>query len=314
MAYFFVQYWTPLVPILENFPMGDVPDGNLPQGNFSATPSGLPSSNPSQPSFGSQDHHDSLKDQQGFPVQSSPQAQLPFHSHLQQQYYPQYQARQNVQPPAHANMSYPQASTRETAFNMASMGNALPDGNFAQGYTQQSSQRFPGRSSTSPGAYQLPQQSPQFLLQPSMTPTAAPSFPVQYSQQYQGTFVHPQQSPGQHTGVNPQFFPNQNFMVQAQQQAQNFYYPSNQYAPQNHIYSASPLRSYPSQFGGRSALPDGGRQTGSEHLSTTSVDSSGLQGRAGTSACKYLGYQTKSNCTYSVSIQRRWTIDTERTS
>jgi hypothetical protein len=195
------------------------------------------------------------REQHGSPSTSQSPSQQ---SQLQQQNFYQQQGRQNFQP-IQSNMASPPVMGRPSPLNMGSVAGALPEINYAQGYVQQSPQRFHGGPANSALAYQL-----QHLAQyPGHSTSGQPSNPpynMQYPQQFQGIYPSGQTSHSQTAqpplGNNPQFFPNQAFMLaqsgqplqqgQQQQQASPYFYQASQYPPQQQIYSGN---AYPAQLG-----------------------------------------------------------------
>ena len=234
MAFVVVQFWGPLPTINEAF-MGDTSTPQ-PLGDFTNVPQGT-QSNASQPSSqGPYSENETRRGPQPLSAQSS------------QIGYPQmqpYSSQQHIQHP------------RPEDFNMAALGNALPDLAY-QGYGQVSSQRYP-QGPASPGMlYQL-QNVPQYAGAPNISPSSA-TYNMTYPAQYQGMYGAGHAGSTQHlssgTVAGNPFYHNQGFVGQQQQQGSQYILQPSQYAPQGQIYGGSPSQyGMRSTFSGDSRLP-----------------------------------------------------------
>jgi hypothetical protein len=260
MAFVVVQFWGPLPTINEVF-MGDTSSTPQPPGDFTNVPQGT-RSNGSQPSSqGPYSENETRRGPQPLSAQSS------------QIGYPQMQAYSSQQ-----HIQYP----RPEIFNMAAIGNALPDLAY-QGYGQVSSQRYP-QSPASPGVlYQL-QNVPQYTGAPNISPSPATynmTHPAQYQGMYGAGHAGSAQQLSSGTAAGNQFYHNQGFEGQQQQQGSPYLVQPSQYASQGQIYGGSPSQyGMRSSFSGDSRLP--GQQRPNEYLVASAGGSNGRSGSIGT--------------------------------
>jgi hypothetical protein len=171
---------------------------------------------------------------------------------------------------------------RPEGFNMAALGNALPDLAY-QGYGQVSSQRYP-QSPASPGIlYQL-QNVPQYTGAPNISPSLATynmTHPAQYQGMYGAGHAGSAQQLSSDTAAGNQFYHNQGFEGQQQQQGSPYLMQPSQYASQGQIYGGSPSQyGMRSSFSGDSRLP--GQQRPNEYLVASAGGSNGRSGSIGT--------------------------------
>jgi hypothetical protein len=225
MAFILVQFWGPLPTIYEGF-MGDTPAGQQPLGHSTRPDSARPSS--TSPF----DESDGRKGFQGGSQTHASQGNFP-----------------NVQP---FSAQQHGAQGRQEHFNMASLGNALPDMSYMN-YSNVSPQRYPSGPSPSPHVYQL-QNIPQLGGPPPMSPPATNlPYNVPYQAQYQNMYApsHNQATGSSQSGLNAgnQFYQGQPFL--GQQPVSPYFIQQGQYAPQSQMYSGSPSSG---QYGSRGAF------------------------------------------------------------
>jgi hypothetical protein len=247
--------------------MGDTPTSSQPIGNFSNAPQSRRtnfSQSSSQGLYG-----------ENYAVRTVPQG---FPSPPPQTGYPPMQF--------YLNQQHVQHSASE-AFNMNSLGTALPDPSY-QGYGYVPPQRY-SQGLASPGAmYQL-QNAPQYTgALTGMNPSSV-AYNIQYRNQYLGLYVsgHTQSAEHLQTGTAPgsQYYYGQGFAGQPQQQqvSPHLMHPS-QYGPPSRISAGSPPQyGMRSSFSGDSRLS--GQQRTSEHLRGS--PGSGLTGRSTSNGGKF---------------------------
>jgi hypothetical protein len=296
MSFIVVQFWGTFLPIIE-IPMGDVPGGSQPPGNYPIPPQagGPTHSRLSSPGVSKlQEITEQYRDLSTATFQHGNQPSFPFQP--QQQFTSPYQTRQNLPTPlqtnlttSQANMAQTQVSERGSPFNMASLGGALPDSpSYGQGFVQQASQRFPSGPSQAALMYQL-QQTAQFPGQMATNQQANPAYNMQYPQQYQGKYTQQTppllQQPGSSPG--PQFVTNQGFIstVESQQIPLYYYQPgASQYGQQAQGFPANQPQMHSASYGrrvsqsGEGALPP--QQRSGEHRGGQGAQGDGSLRRA----------------------------------
>lgn len=260
MSFFFIQYWGPLLPIIE-YPMGDVAGGSQTPGNYPGSPPAVAPARSKLSNQGASEHPESTGQYRDGPAETVQHAgQVLFQVPQQHPFVSAYQTRQNPpgsfqanMAPSAANLAQQVQQSGRGSFNMASLAAGLPDKtNYGQDFVQQSSHRFPPGQSQAAIAYQL-HQAGQVPGQMAMNQPTNPSHSMQYGQQYQGRYAHQQGAPQiPQPGLAPgQFIPSQGFMSPSQQLSP-YFYQQGQYPPQ--VYPTGQASAYGAQYGTRNPM------------------------------------------------------------
>jgi hypothetical protein len=254
MAFVFVQLWGPL-PTINQVLMGDSPSDSRPAGDLSNAPQGTRSAVSQSSSRVLYSENENRTGSQASPAQSPQTGYPPMQTYVSQQ---------------HAQHARPDG------FNMASIGNALPDLAY-QSYGNVPPQRYP-QGPASPGLVYQVQNIPQYTGAPNVSPSTATygmQYQGQYPAMYAGNTAQHLQAPG------AQFYHSQGFVGQPQQQGSPYLVQPNQYGPQGQMYTGSPSPyGMRSSFSGDSRLL--GQQRSNEYLGASASGPTGRSSSIGT--------------------------------